>query len=185
MESTDQVLLARIAGGDRGAFAALYDRYAARTYGLVLKLMRNAREAEDVLQETFWHVWTKAEQFDARRGTPLAWLILIARSRCLDHLRRSSRNRVLERDFEESMALDDIAADVQRSENAQRTAKALASLPEEQRKAIQLAFFGGLTHQEIAERENIALGTIKTRIRLGMNKLRELLAELDDAYVRN
>jgi RNA polymerase sigma-70 factor (ECF subfamily) len=172
--------LARIAAGDRRAFADFYDRYSARIYGLLIKLLKSAREADDVLQETFWQVWTRAAQFDARRGSPLAWLVLIARSRCLDQLRRGSRRRVSPAEFDEPSTSLDLAEDLHRDEVAHRARQAIAALPEEQRVAIQLAFYSGFTHQEIAEQLNAALGTIKTRIRLGMQKLREALVSADE-----
>lgn len=180
MDRSDPVLLARIAVGDRCAFAEFYDRYAARIYGLLIKLLKNSREADDVLQEAFWQVWTRATQFDARRGSPLAWLVLIARSRCLDQLRRGSRQRVNVAEFDEPSTTLDLAEDLHRDEVAARARQAIAALPEEQRIAIQLAFYGGYTHQEIAEQLNAALGTIKTRIRLGMQKLREALVGADE-----
>lgn len=181
MERPDPILLARIAGGDCAAFAEFYDRHSARVYGLVIKLLKNAREADDVLQETFWQVWNRAPQFDARRGSPLAWVMLIARSRCLDQLRRITRQRATPVDFDEPSITLDLADDLHRDEVAVRARQAIAGLPEEQRIAIQLAFYNGLTHQEIAEQLDAALGTIKTRIRLGMQKLREALSIADEA----
>lgn len=181
MDRSDPVLLARIAAGDRRAFSDFYDRYSARIYGLLIKLLKNAREADDVLQETFWQVWVRAAQFDSRRGSPLAWLVLIARSRCLDQLRRRSRRRVNLAEFDEPASTLDLADDLHRDEIVQRARQAITALPEEQRIAIQLAFYGGYTHQEIAEQLNAALGTIKTRIRLGMQKLREALVGADEA----
>jgi RNA polymerase sigma-70 factor (ECF subfamily) len=180
VDRSDPILLARIAAGDRAAFAAFYDRYSSRIYGLLIKLLKIAREADDVLLEPFWQVWTRASQFDARRGSPLAWLVLIARSRCLDQLRRGSRQRVNPADFDEPSTTLDLADDLHRDEIAQRARQAIATLPDDQRIAIQLAFYGGYTHQEIAEQLNAALGTIKTRIRLGMQKLREALVGVDE-----
>lgn len=183
MEATDQILLARIADGDRVAFGTFYDRHAGRIHSLVLRICRNPREAEDVLQETFWAVWGKAHQFDARRGTPLAWLILLARSRCLDALRRTRRRPSTSNPTElgDAPAPDDPVEQTHRGDEAIRARRALASLPCDQRQAIELAFFDGLSHQQIAERLNTALGTVKTRIRLGMSKLRDLLGEPTNA----
>jgi RNA polymerase sigma-70 factor (ECF subfamily) len=177
VETSDAILLAKIAAGDKAAFAEFYDRHSSRIYGLAMKLLKQAREADDVLQDIFWQVWTRADQFDARRGSPLAWLVLLARSRCLDALRRNSRRRVttLNEEMDEPAEGADFAESVADAELAAHARQAMALLPEEQRVALQLAFFGGLSHQEIAEKLNAALGTVKTRIRLGMQKLRELL----------
>lgn len=177
---SDQLLVARIAACDRDAFGQFYDRHHERIFALVLRWVRQPREAEDVLQEIFWQVWMKADQFDARRASPLAWLILIARSRAFDHLRGIKRRadagtaRSIER--AEPAVATDYASDLHRDEVNSAAQRALAALPEEQRSAIWMAFYGGLTHQEIAEQQNIALGTIKTRIRLGMQKMRESLS---------
>lgn len=176
MATSDTNLLARIAEGDREAFSELYDRYGGRVFGLASAMLRNEAEAEDVLQETFWQVWSRAAQFDAGRGSPLAWLILIARSRCLDHLRRDDKRRATTPlEFDEPASHNDLGDALDRDETTSRARRAIAGLPEDQRIAIQLAFFGGLTHQEISELHNTALGTVKTRIRLGMRKIRELV----------
>lgn len=176
MPTSDTNLLARIAEGDRDAFAEFYDRYSGRVFGFTSALIKDAAEAEDVLQETFWQVWSRAAQFDAGRGAPLAWLILIARSRCLDHLRRGGRRpAAAPLSFDEPASGDDLADALDRDETTSRARRAIAGLPEDQRVAIQLAFYSGLTHQEISELHNTALGTVKTRIRLGMRKIRELV----------
>lgn len=176
---TDEALLNRIAAADAGAFAALYDRYAARVLGVLLKLLRNRAEAEDVLQEAFLQIWARAGQYDKTRASPLVWLLLIARSRAMDHLRRNRRqaNAVAEFEFEaEAAPTEDVTSEIELHESAQRAREALARLPEEQRGAINLAFYGGLTHEQIAERQAVPLGTVKTRIRLGMRRLREVFA---------
>lgn len=176
MTASDEHLLSQIAGGDRASFAEFYDRHASRVYGLLLKLCRNARVAEDALQEAFLYIWTSRASYDSARGTPLAWLLLVARSRGLDQLRRIGRHSALAVEHHDAPQEDTALADASRSEEAQRAAAALGALPQEQRQAIELAFYGGLTHEEIAGKLSIPLGTIKTRIRLGMQKLRDLLA---------
>lgn len=185
MDSSDAILLARIASGDKNAFAAFYDRHASRIYGLALKLLRESREADDVLQDIFWQVWTRADQFDPSRGTALAWLVLLARSRCLDALRRNARRRLspLHDDHDEPASQTEFVDGVEQAELAANARQAMALLPEDQRLAIHMAFFSGLSHQEIAQELGAALGTIKTRIRLGMQKLREtLVGNVNPAY---
>ena len=175
--SEDVVLLRRIAGGDESALATLYDRWVQRVYGVIAQLLRDADGAEDVLEETFWQVWQRAATFDPERGTPRAWLLTIARSRALDRLRARER-------APESVALSELvpsdapdpAESVEAQERRAQVAHALAALPDEQRQAIELAYFGGYTQSEIAERLHQPLGTIKTRMRLGMQKLRALLS---------
>ncbi len=174
MTATDETLLARAGEGDRAAFAAFYDRHAARALGLLVKLLCDRAAAEDVLQETFLQVWSRAAQFDMSRGSPLVWLLMIARSRAADYRRR--------RTVPQGVIPDSTTAEVEsphgaveRSELRSRTHGALESLPSDQRIAIRLAFYEGLTHVEIAQKQELALGTVKTRIRLGMRRLRELL----------
>ena len=175
----DGALLGRIGEGDREAFAIFYDRHAPAVFGFVRRLMGQAREADDVLQETFWQVWRQAERYSPDRGGPRTWLLLIARSRAIDQLRRlRSRGKVetpmtaraREAAKETEPDDDDGVAPPEGAIEA-----ALDTLPDEQRQAIEQAFFGGLTHKEVAERLGDPLGTVKTRIRLGMGKLRESL----------
>lgn len=175
MTETDQQLLSRIAAGDEAAFAVLYDRYAARVLGFLMRLLRRRADAEDVLQETFWQVWSKAADFRASRANPLSWLFLLARSRAIDSLRR--RRRQDELPSPRPASPPDPAAVVEEQETGSRVRAALATLPEEQRDSILLAFYGGLTHEELAARQRAPLGTVKTRIRLGMQRLRGILAE--------
>jgi RNA polymerase sigma-70 factor (ECF subfamily) len=172
----DVALLGRIAAGDETALAALYDRWVQPVYGVVVQLLRGADDAEDVLEDTFWQVWQRASSFDPARGTPRAWLLTIARSRALDRVR--SRGRAPEAvPLSELVPSDapDPAASVEVEERRAQVARALAALPKEQREAIELAYFGGYTQSEIAEQLHQPIGTIKTRIRLGLRKLRALL----------
>ncbi|MFN0134935.1 MAG: sigma-70 family RNA polymerase sigma factor [Phycisphaerae bacterium] len=176
MTASDEQLLSQIASGDRACFAEFYDRHSSRVYGLLMKLCRNARVAEDAMPETFLYIWTSRANYDQSRGSPLAWLLLVARSRGLDQLRRTGRHAALSVEHHDAPQDDTAVADASRSEEAQRASTALRTLPDEQRLAIELAFYGGMTHEEIAGKLSIPLGTIKTRIRLGMQKLRDLLA---------
>ncbi len=173
--------------GDERALAALYDRHAARLLGQVMRVVRERSEAESVLMKVFLQAWRSAGTFDAERGSVLGWLSTIARSRALDHVRatvRRERREPLGDDgatpvvlVDESIGADP-SATVEERETRTRVEAALASLPPGQRAAIELALFEGLTHVEIAERLSEPLGTVKTRIRSGMMRLRELLAPL-------
>ena len=171
-------LLPAIARGNVSAFEELYDRYASTVYGLLLRILSNADDAQEVLQETFVKAWTSAKMFDSVRGSEVAWLISIARSRGIDRLR--SRKVRLEREDEagrEISFLEHNPGPDSAIQSEERTAVrgALAELPEPQRVALELAYFEGLSQSEIAARLNEPLGTIKTRMQLGMKKLRERL----------
>jgi RNA polymerase sigma-70 factor (ECF subfamily) len=175
-------LLPAVAQGNVSAFEELYDRYASTVYGLLLRILGNADDAQEVLQETFVKAWTSAKMFDAVRGSEVAWLISIARSRGIDRL-RSRRTRV-EREDEAGRELSIFSSFVEKStgaddaiqsEERQAVRGALAELPEPQRIALELAYFEGLSQSEIATRLSQPLGTIKTRMQLGMKKMRERL----------
>jgi RNA polymerase sigma-70 factor (ECF subfamily) len=169
---TDADLIARIASDrDAAAFAALYDRLGPRVFGLLLKVLRNRADAEDVLQEAFLQVWNQAARFDPARSVPLGWVLMIARSRATDRLRKKSA--VTAESPPEVPHTPDPAAGLQATETAGRMGAALESLPADQAGPIRLAFFDGLTHEGIAVKLGIPLGTVKTRIRLGMARLRE------------
>lgn len=172
MAVADGELLRKIdADRDAEAFAAFYDRFAARAYGLLLKLLRNRTDADDVLQETFIQVWNRAGRFDPARSTPEGWILMLTRSRALDRLRKrptTSTTAIPEAGIETEPGLGLHAA-----ESAAELDEGLAELPPDQRDPIRLAFFEGCTHEEIAKRLQLPLGTVKTRIRLGMIRLRE------------
>jgi len=170
MPETDQDLIAQTAAGDREAFSRLYDRYAPRVMGLIVKIVRNRTEADDVLQEAFLQIWAKAARFDPSRSAPDVWIFLIARSRALDKLRRLSSPP---REGAERAEPDPPDRGLERAETAGQVQSALGHLPSEQREPIRLAFYHGLTHEQIARQLNVPLGTIKTRIRLGMSRLRD------------
>ncbi len=175
-------LLARVAGRDAGAFAELYDRFAPVLAGVAGRILYDVRDVEDVLQDIFMQVWERAAVYEPALGSPLAWLVTLTRNRCLDRLRAlQRRSRALEQFTENSPApaASPEAADAAAllAEDGLRVRAALAQLPAEQVQAIELAFFGGLTQTEIAGRLGEPLGTIKARIRRGLLKLRELLAD--------
>jgi len=175
---TDTSLLQAIARKDEPALAALYDRYRLTLFGLLMRILNSREEAEDVLQEVFLQVWRRAADFDERRGRPFTWLVTLTRSRAIDRLRQlNSRERLISSDVEVlAFSVLDPAQDAFRSEQRDLVAGALAELSEEQRHTLTLAYFEGLTQSEIAARLSSPLGTVKTRMRSGMIKLRELLS---------
>jgi RNA polymerase sigma-70 factor, ECF subfamily len=170
--------------GDEAAEAALrqlYDRYRLILFGVLIRILNNREEAEDVLQEVFLQVWRRAADFDPNRGRPFTWLVTLARSRGIDRLRAlASRERVAtvagSGASEASEEVSDAATDAIRSEQRGVVNSALSQLPEEQKRALMLAYFDGLTQSEIATQLGAPLGTVKTRMRSGMMKLRELLS---------
>jgi RNA polymerase sigma-70 factor (ECF subfamily) len=178
-QTTDIDILRSIARGDEQALSALYDRYRLILFGLILRILHSRPEAEDVLQEVFLQVWRKASDFDEARGRPFTWLVTLARSRAIDRLRSlGSRERTAQeaaRDVSDTVS--DAADDAVKSEQGEIVRRALSELPEEQRRALLLAYFEGLTQSEIAERLGTPLGTVKTRMRSGMIRLRELLGD--------
>lgn len=176
-DPSDAALVAGMEVRDADALARLYDRHAARLLGLAYRILGETGEAEEVVQEVFLYAWRAAATFDPSRGTVISWLLVATRSRAIDRLRM--RRPVAAPDPGGRDPLDDLRAkeDVE-GESASREWEslcraAIAELPVEQRQVLELAFFEGLTHQEIAERIRTALGTVKTRIRLGLMKLRE------------
>ncbi|HEU4722043.1 MAG TPA: sigma-70 family RNA polymerase sigma factor [Gemmatimonadaceae bacterium] len=184
VESEDEVLVRRMAAGDDQALGALYDRWSAVVHGVVSRLLRHPDDVEDVVEETFWQAWRQAARFDRTRGAVQTWLLTIARSRALDRVRavRRRREEPLEGDDGEvvvQQAADgDPGLDAEASERRRIVVAALAGLPAEQREALELGYFGGLSQTEIAERTGQPLGTVKTRMRLAMQKLRSQLQVL-------
>src|SRR6202162_5710922 len=176
----DRALVARIESRDAEALALLYDRHAGRLMGLAHRILGDTGEAEEILQEVFLHVWKAASTFDSSRGPVLAWLLVATRSRSIDRLRsrrtgRSAVARSLE-EAPEPASREDVEADAAgRGEGEAQCRAVIAELPEDQRRALELAYFDGLTHQEIAARTATPLGTVKTRVRLGLMKLRARL----------
>jgi len=183
-QESDVFLLKAIAARDEAALAQLYDRYDRILFGLLMRILNNREEAEDVLQEVFLQVWRKAADFDERRGRPFTWLVTLARSRGIDRLRTiASRERVAEAGAREvSEVISDAATDALKSEQRGLVSDALAKLPDEQKRPIMLAYFDGLTQSEIATRLGAPLGTVKTRMRTGMIRLRELLAGQGESF---
>ena len=176
-QTADINLLHAIARSDEAALASLYDRYRLILFGLLVRILASREEAEDILQDVFIQVWRRAADFDEQRGKPFTWLVTLARSRAIDRLRQlRARERLATASAQESPAeASDAAADVYNGEQREIVAAALRQLPEEQRQTLLLAYFEGLTQSEIATRLGAPLGTVKTRMRSAMIKLRELL----------
>jgi len=185
-QTADRTTLARVASGDQRAFSELYDRLSRPLYSLILRMLGDADEAQDVLQDAFLQIWRRAAKYDAEQSSVFSWAVLLTRGRVIDRLRaRGRRLRVIvssaDDEASQSGSIDastsESAADTaDRNEEAIRVQSILKSLPAEQREAIELAFFNDLTHHEIALRLNQPLGTIKARIRRGLLKLRERIA---------
>ena len=182
-QTADVNLLHAIARRDEAALASLYDRYRLILFGLLVRILGSREEAEDILQEVFIQVWRRAADFDEQRGKPFTWLVTLARSRAIDRLRQlSARERLATANAQEAPAeASDAAADAYRSEQKEIVSGALAQLPQDQRQTLLLAYFEGLTQSEIAKRLGAPLGTVKTRMRAGMIKLRELLGDRSES----
>jgi RNA polymerase sigma-70 factor, ECF subfamily len=185
-QTVDRETLARVVSGDQSAFSELYDRLSGPLYSLALRMLGDATEAQDALQDAFLQLWRRAAIYDAEQSSVFSWAVLLTRSRVIDRLRaRGRRLRVVvsstadddSRARTADASTAESAADTaDRNEAAGRVRSVLSKLPAEQREAIELAFFSDLTHHEIAAQLGQPLGTIKARIRRGLLKLRERIA---------
>ena len=176
----DVELLRRIADGDRSAFSEFYEQYSGLLFSIAVKILNDSKEAEDVLQEVFMLIWNKADAYNQLLGKPVSWAVTLTRNKAIDRVRASQRrSRLLEQATAEAIVLPDDAASANEKlhgkENAELIRSVVAALPSDQRRAIEMAFFGGLTQEEIAKKLEEPLGTIKARIRRGMLKLRDKL----------
>jgi len=176
--SSLEELLASSAKGDEKAFAELYDQTSSRVYGMVLRVLRDPAQAAEVTQDVYLEVWRQSARFDSSRGAVLSWLLMIGHRRAVDRVRsaqssinRDTRYTVLNTE----RAYDETSEQVQAGLEAQRVRKVLNDLTEAQREAVSLAYFGGYTHSEVAELLHIPLGTVKTRIRDGLIRMRDAL----------
>jgi RNA polymerase sigma-70 factor, ECF subfamily len=175
-------LVRQIAQGDQPALATLYDTTNRLVFGLILRVVNDHGAAEEVLMDVYTQVWRQAPNYDTGRGSPLAWLTTIARSRAIDRLRSGwqtqQRSEPLDAVSDKETAAASPETDSVYAERQRLVRKALAALSPEQREVIELAYYGGLSHSEIAEKLQQPLGTVKTRTRLGLMKLRDALSPL-------
>lgn len=183
----DEALLALAAREDEGALAALYDRYGRVAYGLALRIVRDPALAEDAVQEAFLTVWRTAASFRSDRSKPSAWILTLVHRRAVDVVRREERRRAAPLETAGEPDAHGLATDeeIELSDRRRIVQEALRRLPDEQREALELAYYGGLTQSELAERLSVPLGTIKSRMFTGLGRLRDLLAEagLDEPLV--
>jgi RNA polymerase sigma-70 factor (ECF subfamily) len=175
----DGALIHRVGRQEEKAFAELYEQFSPRLYGLALRLVNNAKDAEDILQEAFQQIWKRAGTYDPKLSSGFSWAMMIVWHKAMDRLRK--RHRV-ERIADSAAAFHHFAETDETSclqplvkERRQEVHRALAKIPEDQREALMLAFFSGLTHQQISEQLRVPLGTIKARIRRGLLRLQDLL----------
>ena len=173
----DQEMLRRIAAGESAALGELYDRYGSLSYGLALRIVGNAGDAEEIVQDVFVHVWRQSERYDPARATLAGWILMLTRSRAIDRLRaRQARPPLAAHDLDWSHGASEnqeVAAITK--EAATRVKAELEALPQAMRQAIELAYYDGLTHSEIADRLQEPLGTVKSRLRAALLRLRDTL----------
>jgi len=179
-QDRDVALLRQIAAGDRTAFAEFYDRHSTLMFSVAMKILNDNSEAQDVLQETFLQIWEKAGKFDPKLGKASSWVAIMTRNKAVDKIRASQRRSRLADEAATAHAIaaevaDTVNENLHGHEEAKIIQAAIVGLPEEQRHAIELAYFSGLTQDEISKKLNTPLGTIKARIRRGLLKLRDQL----------
>ena|SRR5437867_2628300 len=173
-------LVALVAGGSESALGSLYDAASPRVFGLALRILRDRPAAEEATIDVFSQAWRQAGRYDAEKGTVLAWLLNLARSRAIDLLRSRAKQNELETALDGTFDLSDPEPGPERSsleeERARRVRAAMSTLPSEQRRVLEVVYFSGLSHTEAAEALGQPLGTVKTRIRMGLSALRRALA---------
>jgi len=176
---SDSALVERMMSGDEAALSTIYDRYSAMLFAVILRIVRDKQIAEEVLQDLFLHLWRQAAQFDASRGSLAAWLMVSGRNRAISRLRGRGSREVLEEEeglyANTFLSAQNVEEEVSRTELRRRLTDALFRLPAEQRQAVELAYFEGLTQTEIASRTGSPLGTVKTRVRTAMQSLKLIL----------
>jgi RNA polymerase sigma-70 factor (ECF subfamily) len=182
MPVADEQLVALVANGDSSALEQLYDRYVRQCFGLAIRLLGETSLAEEVVQEVFLKLWSRPERYSAQRGNFGSWLLSVVHNRCIDELRRRSRTEVTLEDPVTGSLLDtepdpdmDPGDQVMLSEQRREVRQALAAIAPNNRQILELAYFGGLSQSEIAARLGQPLGTVKTRMRSGLQQLRSLL----------
>ncbi len=177
---SDVLLVARCAKGDEGALSELYDLFGRAAYALALRIVRDASQAEDVVQEAFLDLWKSAERFDPSRSRPASYLLTFVHRRAVDLVRREQARPQRGADVDDIAdrpGNDDVAAALVTSDQGASVRRALAELSPSQREVLELAYFAGLSQSEIAERLNEPLGTVKSRTHVALSRLRELLGE--------
>ncbi|MSU48154.1 MAG: sigma-70 family RNA polymerase sigma factor [Opitutus sp.] len=180
---TDGCLMRQVAKGDRTAFARLYDRFSGPLHGAALRILRDPAEAQDVVHDAFVAIWEKAATFEASRGSAFSWTVTLVRNRAIDRVRMRNRRAELlaesapgDLGYGEEAAAPTSGEIAALGDDARAVRAAVATLPPEQKRALELAFFGGFTQEEIARKLSEPLGTVKARIRRGLLKLRDSLA---------
>ena len=173
-EADDVTLLGRVRKGDQGAMGEIFDRHSKAVYSVARHILNDDGYAEDVMQDIFFQVWQSSDSFMPARGSLRPWLIAVARNRCIDVLRRCKPTEAIDEVVLASQG--NLASEAEHNAMFERVLKALKDLPEEQRQSMYLSFFEEMTHAEIAKRTGQPLGTIKTRIRLALIRLRKALA---------
>lgn len=177
--ATTETLLTEVAKGDQAAFGQLYDRIAGTVYGLIRRVLRDPAQSEEVTQEVLLEIWRSAPRFDSTRGTANAWIMTMAHRRAVDRVRSEQASR--DRDdragvrAQRTDAFDVVAEEVELRLEHQQVRAALEQLTELQREAVELAYYGGYTYREVAELLDTPLGTVKTRLRDGLIRLRDTL----------
>jgi RNA polymerase sigma-70 factor (ECF subfamily) len=184
---SDVDLMTGIQAGDPDALSQLYDRYNGIVKALILRIIHNDTEADDLLQEVFLEIWNQAKNFSAQKGKPLGWMVTLTRRRSIDALRKKQAYARAEERLQGEPELQPLAwvqnttaDDIRSGDTRALIAKVLSSLPEAQQQVIDLAFFRGMSQREIAAHTNIPLGTVKTRLELGLKKIYDSLKELKD-----
>jgi RNA polymerase sigma-70 factor (ECF subfamily) len=181
----DSALVERMMAGDESALGALYDRYAGMLFAMLVRILRDTSAAEEVLQDLFLQLWRGASRFDASRGSLPAWLLVIGRNRAISRLRGREHREVLEDpenfSFDTVPSSGDLEDEAWRAQLMERLSGAMATLPPEQREAVELAYSEGMTQTEIAARTGCPLGTVKSRVRAAMQSLKQVF---DDGTTR-
>ncbi|HEV2712576.1 MAG TPA: sigma-70 family RNA polymerase sigma factor [Gaiellaceae bacterium] len=176
-ERSNEQLLEAIGAGDEAALGALYDRFGRVAYGVAFRILRDQALAEDAVQEAFLAIWRSADAYRRERATPSTWVLTLVHRRAVDLVRREDRRRAEPLDEQPEAAGGDVPEEAAVRAGRVEVQTALRSLPSDQRQALELAYYGGYTQSELAERLGVPLGTVKSRMFAGLNRLRELVSE--------
>ncbi|HEV3311478.1 MAG TPA: sigma-70 family RNA polymerase sigma factor [Chloroflexota bacterium] len=181
VQAQDAEILAEMQAGDDAALGTLYDRYGSLAFTMAYRMLSDRHLAEDVVQDVFLSIWRNVASYDSRRSSFRSWFLTIVRNRCFDKLRSKATQPQLSPEVEiaDQPGGQDVVREVTQSLRAERVREALGTLPPEQRQTIELAYYGGLSQTEISERMAVPLGTVKGRVRMAMQKLRDMLSGLE------